>query len=200
MQLEKTLDTQETQRSTEARSIRTIDRTVKDLESQIQRREKQNTSLAEDLNKARDKISNLLATIDELQTSDSGNQLAAKRAERELREEREQKLRLERELEGWKSLRFEKGSARDGLEPPRRLLESGSQSGSLRGRHATLSPANSQRVLSPARVLSPSRSNAGEKGLLEENKDRAVGLSPSASMALPPGKQLRRVSGNPRFL
>jgi myosin protein heavy chain len=199
MQLEKNLDTWETQRSTEARSIRTIDRTVKDLESQIQRREKQNTSLAEDLNKARDKISNLLATIDELQTSDSGNQLAAKRAERELREEREQKLRLERELEGWKSLRFEKGSARDGLEPPRKFLESGSQSGSLRGRHSALSPANSQRVLSPARVLSPSQSTAaGERGIMEDGKES--GLNPSASMALPPGKQLRRVSGNPRFL
>jgi len=76
-----------------------------------------------------------------------------------------------------------------GLEPPRKFLESGSQSGSLRGRHAALSPANSQRVLSPARVLSPG---------VEDGKER--GLSPSASMALPPGKQLRRVSGNPRFL
>ncbi|RDI87036.1 hypothetical protein Vi05172_g3119 [Venturia inaequalis] len=199
-ELEKSLDSQETQRSTEARSIRTIDRTVKDLESQIQRREKQNTSLAEDLNKARDKISNLLSTIDELQTSDSGNQLAAKRAERELREEREQKLRLERELEGWKSLRFEKGSARDGLDPPRKFLESGSQSGSLRGRHGALSPAPSQRVLSPARVLTPSQLNTGERSLLEDTTNKDKGVSPSASMTLPHGKQLRRVSGNPRFL
>ena len=83
---------------------------MKDLESQIQRREKQNQGLSEDVNKARDKISNLLQTIDELQSSDSQSQLTAKRAERELREEREKALRLERELEGWKGLRVERGS------------------------------------------------------------------------------------------
>ena len=88
--------------------IRNVDRTVKDLESQIQRREKQNAMLAEDVNKARDKISNLLTTIDELQTSDSQSQLERKRAEREVLVEREKALRLERELEGWKGLRMER--------------------------------------------------------------------------------------------
>lgn len=44
----------------------------------------------------------MLSTIDELQSSDSANQLAAKRAERELREEKEKALRLERELENLK--------------------------------------------------------------------------------------------------
>ena len=73
---------------TEARTIRNVDRTVKDLESQIQRREKQNAMLAEDINKARDKISGLLTTIDELQTSDSQSQLERKRAEREVLVER----------------------------------------------------------------------------------------------------------------
>jgi len=43
-----------------------------------------------------------LKTIDELQSSDSSNQLSARRAERELREEKERALRLERELETWK--------------------------------------------------------------------------------------------------
>ena len=43
-----------------------------------------------------------MKTIDELQSSDSSNQLSARRAERELREEKERALRLERELEGWK--------------------------------------------------------------------------------------------------
>lgn len=66
--------------------------------------------MSEDLNKARDKISNLLQTIDELQSSDSTAQLSAKRAERELKEEREKNLRIERELEGWKNLRFERRS------------------------------------------------------------------------------------------
>lgn len=85
---------------------------MRDLQSQIERREKSQQILAEDLNKSRDKIERLLQTIDELQASDSSNQLAAKRAERELREEREQKLRLERELEGWKGLRVERESVR----------------------------------------------------------------------------------------
>jgi myosin heavy chain 9/10/11/14 len=64
--------------------------------------------LTEDVNKARDKISNLLTTIDELQTSDSQSQLERKRAEREVLVEREKALRLERELEGWKGLRMER--------------------------------------------------------------------------------------------
>jgi myosin protein heavy chain len=95
----------------ESRAVRTVDRTVKDLQTQIERREKQNASIAEDLNKARDKISSLLSTIDEIQSSDSAAQLSAKRAERELREEREKALRLERELESWKGLRVERRSA-----------------------------------------------------------------------------------------
>lgn len=56
-------------------------------------------STQEDLNRSRDKISTLLQTIDDLQASDSSAQLASKRAERELREEREKNLRLEREIE-----------------------------------------------------------------------------------------------------
>jgi len=41
--------------------------------------------------------------------------LAAKRAERELREEREKALRLERELEGWKVLRMDRGTVAGGV-------------------------------------------------------------------------------------
>lgn len=110
-QLEKKLEESESTRLTESRSVRNVDRTVKDLQSQIERRDKQNAAVMEDLNKSRDKISNLLATIDELQSSDSSAQLSAKRAERELREEKEKSLRLERELEGWKNLRVERRSA-----------------------------------------------------------------------------------------
>ena len=50
----------------------------------------------------RDKVDKLLGAIDELQASESSKQLSARRAERELREEREKSLRLEREVEGWK--------------------------------------------------------------------------------------------------
>ncbi|PSK42313.1 Myosin type-2 heavy chain 2 [Elsinoe australis] len=109
-ELESNLEKLESTRSSEARSVRNVDRTVKDLQSQIERREKSTQLLTEDLNKARDKISGLLATIDELQATDSSSQLAAKRAERDLREEREKCLRLERELEGWKGLRLERNS------------------------------------------------------------------------------------------
>lgn len=108
--MEQQIEKASSERATEARSIRNVDRTVKDLESQIQRREKQNTQLADDVSKARDKISSLLSTIDELQSSDSQSQLQAKRAEREVREEKEKVLRLERELEGWKGLRMERNS------------------------------------------------------------------------------------------
>lgn len=79
--------------------MRNVDRTVKDLEAQIERRDKSAQIMSEDLNKARDKISRLLQNIDELHASDSETQLATKRAERELREEREKSLRLERELD-----------------------------------------------------------------------------------------------------
>lgn len=84
-------------------------RAVRDLQSQIDRRDKQNNQLSEDIAKSRDKIERLLATIEELQADDSKHELAARRAERELKTEREEKLRLERELEGWKSLRVERG-------------------------------------------------------------------------------------------
>ena len=62
------------------------------------------------MNKAREKIERLLKNVEELQQSDSDNQLQARRAERELREEREKVLRMERELDGWKVLRADRGS------------------------------------------------------------------------------------------
>jgi len=98
LQLETQLESLERTRTTEARSVRNVDRTVKDLQSQLERRDKAHQLVADDLNKSRDKIERLLQTIDELQTSDSTAQLSAKRAERELREEREKCLRLEREV------------------------------------------------------------------------------------------------------
>ncbi|KHO00173.1 myosin type II heavy chain [Metarhizium album ARSEF 1941] len=110
-ELESQLEDHETARSKSQRSNRNIDRTVKDLQSQVERKEKQNTQLSEDVNRMRDRVDKLLKTIDELQASESTTQLSARRAERELREEREKALRLEKELEGWKGLRSERGSA-----------------------------------------------------------------------------------------
>lgn len=91
--------------------MRNVDRVVKDLQGQIERKEKQNAQLGEDVSRMRDKVDKLLRTIDELQASESTKQLSARRAERELREEKEKTLRLERELDGWKGLRVDKGSA-----------------------------------------------------------------------------------------
>lgn len=77
------------------------------------RREKTSQQLSDDVAKGRDKVDRLLQQIDELQAEDAKAQLQARRAERDLREEKEKALRLERELEGWKGLRMERG-ARNG--------------------------------------------------------------------------------------
>jgi myosin protein heavy chain len=103
---------------------------VKDLQSQIERRDKTNAQLSDDINKSRDKIERLLQTIDELQSSESQNQLQARRAERELREEREKALRLERELEGWKALRIERGTIVGRTNGVAALSDVGSRRGS----------------------------------------------------------------------
>jgi myosin protein heavy chain len=92
---------------------------------EIERKDKHNGQLQDDVARMRDKADKLLRTIDELQASESSEQLSARRAERELREEREKSLRLERELEGWKNLRMEKAASVVG--------GSGSVVGSVRG-------------------------------------------------------------------
>ena len=81
-----------------------MDRVVKDLQGQLERKDKQNGQLQDDVTRMRDKVDKLLKTIDELQASESSIQLTARRADRELREEKEKALRLERELEGWKGM------------------------------------------------------------------------------------------------
>ncbi|KAI1161671.1 myosin tail-domain-containing protein [Nemania serpens] len=113
-ELETQLETQESEWSKSQRSTRNVDRVVKDLQSQIERKDKQSTQLNDDVSRLRERVEKLLKTIDELQASESAIQLAARRAERELRQEREKALRLEREMEGWKHLRMEKGSVNTG--------------------------------------------------------------------------------------
>ncbi|KAL8642954.1 MAG: hypothetical protein Q9228_000398, partial [Teloschistes exilis] len=99
-ELESQLEDQEKSHSASLRSVRNVDRTVRDLEAQIARRDKTTQQLNDDIAKGRDKIERLLQTIDELQAEEASSQLAARRAERDLREEKEKALRLERELEG----------------------------------------------------------------------------------------------------
>ncbi|CAD6501646.1 BgTH12-01896 [Blumeria graminis f. sp. triticale] len=107
-ELENQLEAQENERNKSQRTARNIDRTVKDLQQQIERRNKANSQLEDEISRSRDKIEKLLKTVNELQSSESEVQLAARRAERALTEEKERALRLERELEGWKSLRMER--------------------------------------------------------------------------------------------
>jgi hypothetical protein len=119
------------------------------------------------------------------------------------------KLRLERELEGWKGLRLERGSARGGLAfPGPDGYGLGSVSGSIRRGSIRDGRPGSSLGLLPA---TPS-SRDGEKDVTtttttnNNNNNNNTLSTPSAAVAgtgggLQPGpKQLRRVSGAPRFL
>ena len=106
---------------------------MRDLQAQIARREKQAQQLSDDVSKGRDKIERLLVTIDELQAEETRSQLAAKRAERDVREEREKALRLERELEGWKGLRMERSGGREWASGSIRATGSRRESGNMSG-------------------------------------------------------------------
>ncbi|KAL9596273.1 MAG: hypothetical protein Q9219_005903 [cf. Caloplaca sp. 3 TL-2023] len=134
-ELETQLEKQEKSHNASLRSVRNVDRTVRDLEAQIARRDKTTQQLNEDVAKGRDKMERLLQTIDELQAEEASSQLAARRAERDLREEKEKALRLERELEGWKGLRMEKGAAAKGSEwsGSIRAMSRGANAGSRAG-------------------------------------------------------------------
>lgn len=82
---------------------------MQDLQAQISRRDKQAAQLTDDVSKGREKIERLQQEIQELHAGEAKSQQAARRADRDLREEREKALMLERELEGWKGLRMERG-------------------------------------------------------------------------------------------
>jgi myosin protein heavy chain len=138
--------------------VRNVDRTVKDLQSQIERKDKQNGQLSEDMSRMRDKMDKLLKTIEELQASESNNELAARRAERELREEKERALKLEREVEGWK-MRMEKGITGSGMSAAGSVF-----GGSMRSRHVGW--ATEEPVKVPQRKSSISRVPSMTKGFL----------------------------------
>ncbi|KAF7718793.1 Myosin heavy chain [Penicillium ucsense] len=125
-ELETHLEEQESKHTAEQRSLRNVDRTVKDLQSQIERRDKMNVQLTEEVNKARDRVERLLKNIEELQQGDTETQLQARRAERDLREEREKVQFLERELENLKAMRSSASIGR----PMTAFSETGSRRGS----------------------------------------------------------------------
>ncbi|KAG4301526.1 hypothetical protein PCK1_002011 [Pneumocystis canis] len=87
----------------ENKTMRFTDRSIKDLQYQLSQRDKIKERLENELSKSEEKIQKLKKVVDELQSSESASQLAARRAEREARDEREKSLRLEKELEKAKS-------------------------------------------------------------------------------------------------
>lgn len=122
------MEKQESERNQSQRSVRNIDRQIKDFNAEIERKEKRCTQLQEENQRAREKLEKLLQTIEELQSSESGHEHAARRAEREvsprnlsqhpetnsdheqqLREERTRVLQLEKEMETFKTRGFQKG-------------------------------------------------------------------------------------------
>lgn len=145
-ELENQLEAHEKSKSAADRSVRNVDRTVRDLQAQIDRRDKINSQLEEEIAKGKEKLERMLKNVEELQASESEHQLVARRAEREAREEREKSLRLERELEGWKGLRLDRrqvqgmreGSVRGSLGGLGTVGEAGSEGeeigGSVRGK------------------------------------------------------------------
>ncbi|RKF81436.1 Myosin-11 [Golovinomyces cichoracearum] len=158
-ELEYQLETQENERNKSQRSVRNFDRTVKDLQQQVERRDKANSHLREDIARSRDKVEKLLKTIEDLQNSESENQLAARRAERALNEEKERGLRLERELEGWKSLRMKKraGSIRKGSSRPSIIENSNTGTSAMIDDDSTNTENHNTRISSISRETSLSK-------------------------------------------
>jgi myosin protein heavy chain len=105
----------------------------------------------------RDRCEKLLRTIEELQQSEGEHELAARRAERELREEKERAAQLEKELEAWKA-RMEKASVAGSVYG----------GGSVRDRHVGWAPgaATEDGVRVPQRKSSLSRVPSMTKGFL----------------------------------
>ncbi|KAK5727106.1 class II myosin [Elasticomyces elasticus] len=158
-ELESHLEEIERTRTTEARSVRNVDRTVKDLQSQIERREKSVQHMDDELRRSRDKISSLLENIEELQASDSSAQLSAKRAERELREEREKTLRLEREVDTMRAVSRERDASVRRSGTLAALSDNGG--GSRRGSSIGLPSINGD-----VKIEVPARKSSLSKGFL----------------------------------
>lgn len=93
--------------NSESKNSRNTDRTVKELHNQLVLKEKLTTKLQEDLSKNETKIRALQEEIEKLQSVESTQRLASRRAEREARDLKETTLRLEKELEEWKN-RYQK--------------------------------------------------------------------------------------------
>ncbi|KAK5136700.1 hypothetical protein LTR08_002353 [Meristemomyces frigidus] len=163
-QLESHLEELERSRTSGDYVVRDVDRTVKDLQSQIERREKSTHMLSDDLIRSRDKIDRLLQATDELQASDSSAQIAAKRAERELREECEKTQRLERELDALRAVAL-RAVSREREHSVRRsgTLATFSDNGGGSRRGSSLGPPS---VNGDVKLEVPQRKSSLSKGFL----------------------------------
>lgn len=109
----------ESSRTKENRSARTSDRQLRDLQAQLEQKDRAHSQLQNDIDSSRDRIDRLLKTVDELQASDSDHSLAARRAERELQSEKERRLKMEKELESLRDARADNENMGTTLSPSR---------------------------------------------------------------------------------
>lgn len=105
-ELEKQLQNQAQKHAEETRQTRSNDRSMKDLHNQLAQKDKHVQRLEEESERSESKVKKLKESIETIQSSESSHRMAARRAEREARDAKERSLRLEKELEDWKS-RFE---------------------------------------------------------------------------------------------
>jgi myosin protein heavy chain len=105
-ELETQLEAQSRQYTDDLRQSRLNDRSVRDLYTQINQKDKQFERLQEEAIKSEDKIKRLKESLESLQAEDASHRLVARRSEREARDAKERALLLEKELLEWKS-RFE---------------------------------------------------------------------------------------------
>ena len=109
--LERQIEEQSRRYVEETRQVRTNDRSVKDLYSQLSQKDKLIARLQDDASRLESKMQRLLESMEALQTSETNHRLSARRAKREARDVKERSLRHEKELEEWKN-RFESLTSR----------------------------------------------------------------------------------------
>ncbi|KAG5363689.1 Myosin type-2 heavy chain 1 [Yarrowia sp. B02] len=102
-QLERELKEQQSDMLADLKSSRGGDRQARELRDQLDQRDQLVKRLQEESAKSEAKVSRLVAAVEKAQGSESQYQVVARRAERESRELREKSLRLEKDLENWKS-------------------------------------------------------------------------------------------------
>ncbi|QNQ00720.1 Myosin type-2 heavy chain 1 [Yarrowia lipolytica] len=102
-QLEKELQQQQSDMLADLKSSRGGDRQARELRDQLDQRDQLVKRLQEESAKSEAKVNRLVEAVEKAQGSESQYQVVARRAERESRELREKSLRLEKDLENWKS-------------------------------------------------------------------------------------------------